>query len=263
MGFGTPLAALAMIVTGIALLAYVAKMRKNRSELRPSSEQLAAGAAILMDTAAFFLQPGILGALVAVIAIVPAALFLVAMHTTREPSQPPNMHIGELAPDFSGVRADGTPFRLSALRGRPVLVKFFRGFWCPYCVAELKELAGLADAFEALGVELVAVSSDTPAETERFAARRKWPIALVSDESLTGHRLYNVHHRRFAPRRGPFRELAIPTTILIGADGRVLWYVQSRDHRVRPHADWVLGMIAPFVTQKPRKAPAPAQLAAA
>src|SRR5579864_4155401 len=201
MGFGTPLAALAMIVTGVTLLAYVAKMRRNRTEMHPVNEQVAAVAAILMATAAFFLQPGLLGALVAVVAIVPAGLFLVALRTTREPDQAPNMHIGELAPDFAGVRADGTSFRLSGLRGRPVLLKFFRGFWCPYCVAELKELAGLADQFEALGVELVAVSSDTLADTARFAAKRNWPIAMVSDESLGAHKLYNVHNRRFAPRR--------------------------------------------------------------
>jgi peroxiredoxin len=253
-GFGVPLAALAMIVIGGALLSYVAKMRRNRSDLRPVNEQLAAAAAILLATAAFFQQPGILGALIAVVAIVPAGLFLVAIYTSREPAQPPNMHIGELAPDFAGVAADGTPFRLSALRGQPVLLKFFRGLWCPYCIAELKELAALAPNFEALGVKLVAVSSDSPVEIARVEARRRWPIALVADQSLEAHRSYNVQRRHFAPRRGPFRELAIPTTVLIGADGRVQWFVQSRDHRVRPHADWVLGMIIPFLSKRPRPA---------
>jgi hypothetical protein len=42
--------------------------------------------------------------------------------------------------------------------------------------------------------------------------------------------------------------------VLIGADGRVQWFVQSRDHRVRPHADWVLGMIIPFLSKRPRPA---------
>jgi hypothetical protein len=56
-GFGVPLAALAMIVIGGALLSYVAKMRRNRSDLRPVNEQLAAAAAILLATAAFFSSP--------------------------------------------------------------------------------------------------------------------------------------------------------------------------------------------------------------
>jgi peroxiredoxin len=205
---GFPLAALALIVIGAALLSYVAKMRRNRSELRPVSVQLAAVVALLLGATAFFLQPGIAGALIAVLAIVPAALLLVAIHTSSEPDQPPNMHIGELAPDFSGVAADGTPFRLSALRGQPVLLKFFRGLWCPYCIAELKDLAVVASRFEELGVKLVAVSSDRPAELARFDARRRWPITLVADQSLAAHRLYNVQpasSRRAAARSASWR----------------------------------------------------------
>jgi peroxiredoxin len=254
MGFGTPLAALAMVVVGAAMLSYVSKMRKNRAPLRPVGEQVIASAAILMATTAFWLNPGILGGLVAVVAIVPAGLFLLTLRTSGEPAQPPNMHIGQPAPDFRGVDAGGHPFRLADLRGQAVLLKFFRGAWCPHCMAELKEWASLAPEFEALGVKLVAVSSDTAADTARLSAKRHWPIDFVADPSLEAHRLYNVQHRRFAPRRGPFREMAIPTTVLIGADGKVLWYVQSRDYRVRPPADWVLGMIAPFVTPHPRRA---------
>ncbi len=216
-GFGVPLAALAMIVIGGALLSYVAKMRRNRSDLRPVNEQLAAAAAILLATAAFFQQPGILGALIAVVAIVPAGLFLVAIYTSREPAQPPNMHIGELAPDFAGVAADGTPFRLSALRGQPVLLKFFRGLWCPYCIAELKELAALAPNFEALGVKLVAVSSDSPVEIARFDARRRWPIALVADQKSRGAPLLQ---RAASPFRAAARPLPRAGDPHHGADRR-------------------------------------------
>ncbi|HLK26483.1 MAG TPA: redoxin domain-containing protein, partial [Caulobacteraceae bacterium] len=247
MGFGFGLAALGMIVTGIVMLAYVAKMRSNRSEMHHVTEQVGAVVALMLGVAAFFLQPGIGGALLAVVAIVPSGLFLISLRLSREPDQAPNMVIGQHAPEIKGVAADGTRFRLSHLRGHPVLLKFYRGFWCQHCLAELKELASLAGEFEQLGVQLVAVSADDEAETKRFAAKRRFPIQLVSDPDLEGHKAYNVHHRKFTPTRGPFRELAIPTTVLIGADGKVLWYVQSKDHRVRPHADWVLGMIAPFV----------------
>ncbi len=41
-------------------------------------------------------------------------------------------------------------------------------------------------------------------------------------------------------KRGPFRDLAIPTTILLDKDGRVLWLEQTTNFRVRPQADIVL-----------------------
>ena len=36
---------------------------------------------------------------------------------------------GEPAPDFTLLDADSEPFTLSASRGHPVLIKFFRGHW--------------------------------------------------------------------------------------------------------------------------------------
>ena len=121
-----------------------------------------------------------------------------------------------------------------------VLLKFYRGYWRPYCVAELAQLNEFAKDFAALGVKLVAVSSDGPDELRPFKRKHNWDITLLADPALAIHRLYNVQQRNFTPRRGPFRELAIPTTILIDRDRRVLWLDQAVDFRVRPQAAMVL-----------------------
>jgi peroxiredoxin len=71
---------------------------------------------------------------------------------------------------------------------------------------------------------------------------------LVADPGLAIHRLYNVQQRNFTPRRGPFRDLAIPTTILIDRDGRVRWLEQAVDFRVRPQAAMVLAKITALLS---------------
>jgi peroxiredoxin len=101
--------------------------------------------------------------------------------------------------------------------------------------------------FEALGVQLVAVSPDTVEELGRLEGKHHWKIILVADPSLEVIRLYNVQNRNFAPVRGPFRELAIPTTILIDAAGKVLWMEQTPDFRVRARAEQVLAEIRPIL----------------
>src|SRR5262249_585571 len=106
--------------------------------------------------------------------------------------------------------------------------------------AELSQLERSAKDFEALGVKLVAVSSDRLDELRPFKRKHNWAITLVADPELAIHRLYNVQQRNFTPRRGPFRDLAIPTTILIDRDGRILWLDQATDFRVRPQAALVL-----------------------
>jgi peroxiredoxin len=105
-----------------------------------------------------------------------------------------------------------------------------------------------SNEFEALGVRLVAVSPDTVDELKRLQHRRHWNITLLADPSAEVIRLYGVQNRNFAPRRGPFRELAIPTTILIDAAGKVRWMEQTGDFRVRSQAEQILDQIRPLLS---------------
>lgn len=240
MNSGTILTALAFVTVAANLATHYPKITGNRAALRPRREQLLMVVAVVLAGAGVLLQPGIAGYALGGIALVPALLFLLATSTSGLPSRKLAVAVGQPAPDFSLTDADGRLFRLSELSGSPVLLKFYRGYWCPYCVGELAQLDRFAGDFAALGVRLVAVSSDRVDELAPFRRKHDWAIRLLADPALVVHRLYNVQSRKFTPRRGPFRDLAIPTTILIDRDGRVLWLEQSTDFRVRPQADMVL-----------------------
>jgi peroxiredoxin len=240
MNSGTILSALAFVTVAANLATHYPKITGNRAALRPRREQLLMLLAVVLAGAGFLLQPGIAGYALGGIALVPALLFLLATSTSGLPDQKLAVAVGQPAPDFAVTDADGRPFRLSELAGSPVLLKFYRGYWCPYCVGELAQLDRFAKDFAALGVKLVAVSSDRVDELAPFRRKHDWAIRLLADPALVVHRLYNVQSRKFTPRRGPFRDLAIPTTILIDRDGRVLWLEQTPDFRVRPQADMVL-----------------------
>jgi peroxiredoxin len=240
MNAGLVLTALSATTAIGNLASYYPKMMSNRASLRPRREQLLMILSLLLAGAGFFLHPGILGYSLGALAVVPAALFLLGTFTSGLPNQRPTVAVDDLALDFSALDADGREFRLSDLHGSPVLLKFYRGYWCPYCVAELTELNGFASDFAALGVRLVAISSDRVDELRLFKRKHDWDITLVADPTLAVHRLYNLQQRNFTPRRGLFRDLAIPTTILIDRDGRILWLEQAIDFRVRPQASTVL-----------------------
>jgi peroxiredoxin len=240
MNEGLALAAASLLAVIGNLATHYPKIKNNHAPLRPRREQAVMALALLLAICGFLLQPGIAGYLLGGVAGILAFMFLLATATSGLPQRKPDVSVGTTAPDFVATDANGREFQLSDLHGQPVLMKFYRGYWCPYCVAELEQLNTSAHEFEKLGVSLVAVSSDRVDELAPFARKHKWRIQLIADPTLKIHRLYNVESRKFAPRRGPFRELAIPTTILLDKDGRVLWVEQTTNFRVRPQADMVL-----------------------
>jgi peroxiredoxin len=106
------------------------------------------------------------------------------------------------------------------------------------------------EAFAELGVQLVAISPDTVDELKPLHRKRNWKITLLADPATEVIRLYGVQNRNFAPRRGPVRELAIPSTVLIDAAGKVLWIEQTNDFRVRSQAESVLEQIRPILASE-------------
>ncbi len=62
-----------------------------------------------------------------------SAAGLTANDTKLNPSAP--LAVGKAAPDFNLATVDGKRYKLSALRGRPVLLEYF-AVWCPHCQHE-------------------------------------------------------------------------------------------------------------------------------
>ena len=110
--------------------------------------------------------------------------------------------LNEPAPDFELSAADGTPFRLSALRGRKVVLFFYPRDQSPVCTVQA---CGFRDAYEELataGAEVVGVSSDSPEEHRAFADRRALPFPIISDPDGAVRRRYGASSRLLLNRTG-------------------------------------------------------------
>ena len=208
--------------------------------LPPGAERGVAFAGVLLSVGALLSHPGAIGYSIAGVSLAVSGFFFVLTFMSSLPEQRASVAVGSMAPDFGSLDSDGREFRLSDLSGSRVLLKFFRGTWCPYCVADLRLWSEQREELRALGLKLVAVSHDSVEELERFKRGRGWDITLVADPTLEIIRRYNLQNHNFTPKGGPFRDMAIPAAILIDKDGKVLWMSQATDFRVRSHPAKVL-----------------------
>lgn len=86
------------------------------------------------------------------------------------------------APDFTLTLLDGSPLRLSSLRGKVVMVDFWSS-WCPPCIAEAPTLRQVYLEYAPRGVEFVGVAIwDTEEAVRRFVRDSGTPYPVGLDE---------------------------------------------------------------------------------
>ncbi|PKN04996.1 MAG: hypothetical protein CVU71_18270 [Deltaproteobacteria bacterium HGW-Deltaproteobacteria-6] len=96
------------------------------------------------------------------------------------------------APDFTLKDVQGKTFRLSAQRGKPVLI-FFGTTWCPGCRAEIPKYKEVHRTYSPRGLEVIYINIMEPAKKViRFAQSNSLPYRTLLDEDGSVGNAYNV-----------------------------------------------------------------------
>ena len=67
------------------------------------------------------------------------------------------LKIGDKAPDFETIDANGDTIKLSNYRGQKVLVAFFRYAGCPVCNSRVHDLIQNYDSISSKGYKIIAI----------------------------------------------------------------------------------------------------------
>ncbi len=149
--------------------------------------------------------------------------------------------VGTAAPDFTLAKQGGGTETLSSLRGKKnVVLIFYRGYWCPYCVAQLKALRTLLDAPVKKDTELLVVSIDDEEHTNiaisRIAADGTQPdFTFLSDPEHAVIDRYGVLNPS-----GGRRGIPHPAAFVIDKKGVVRWRDVQTDYKIRPTNEQIL-----------------------
>lgn len=118
--------------------------------------------------------------------------------------------VGRAAPEFEAVALEGgKAVSLKEMRGRPVLLNVW-ATWCHPCRQEIPALQKLQETRP--GVAVVGVSIDDPGQEDEIRTflrgyGARYAIWLDPDQRVSS----------------TFATVGVPTTFLIGADGKLLW----------------------------------------
>ena len=166
---------------------------------------------------------------------------------------------GDKAPYFELPDGRGRNFILAQrLAQGPVVVVFYRGRWCPYCIAQLEELEKTRKDFEAAGATLCAISPMKPQHTGFVVEQHRLLFPVLSDQENAVARQYGVAWKLpdylISHYRGVFVnlehanankdwELPIPATFVIAPDAGIVWSRLDPDFTQRPEPQEVLRVV--------------------
>lgn len=203
--------------------------------------------------------------------------------TTRTLVQPERLAIGERAVEelfAAGMEqrilpagASAPAFALSDSSGRvvrssdllalgPLVINFFRGRWCPYCVTELEAWRDLYPALRERGALVVGISPQTQRQSDFTVSQHTIPFPLLTDAGCAVAEQFGLvwtlpdYLQRYylgilvnIPfiNGEPSWKLPLPATYVVGQDGKVLYAEAHADFRVRPEPEDVLRSLPAFV----------------
>lgn len=122
------------------------------------------------------------------------------------------------APDYAFYDSTGKTVKIADFKGKVVVMNVW-ATWCAPCVAEMPTLAKLQSAFAGKGVEVVAVSIDSPSAATKAALfiAQNGPLKFYHDPDMK--LIFKIN------------ATGAPTTVIYGRDG-------LEKARVSGEADW-------------------------
>lgn len=163
--------------------------------------------------------------------------------------------VGATAPEFTLPDASGRPVRSADLLALgPLVLNFFRGRWCAYCVTELEAWRDLYPTLRESGALLAAIGPQTARQSDFMVGQHGLPFPVLTDAGCAVAEQFGLAYTIPEYHRAYFRSilvnipfvngdqswrLILPATYVLARDRRVLFARAYADFRVRPEPEEV------------------------
>ena len=169
-----------------------------------------------------------------------------------------SLQVGETVPDFEFIDSNHSTDNLYRVLDRgPVILNFFRGYWCPYCKTEIEAYENIQGEVARLGASYFAISPQrrelTPAHPESYEviydrdnriAREFGLVYGLLQEEIDLFASWGLDLE--AVNGTTVWELPVPATFIVCADRRIGYKYIDVDFRSRCCPEQLLDELRAF-----------------
>ena len=175
----------------------------------------------------------------------------------KESSDPHGLMVGDRVPAITYTTASDDEMKLEDLyRDQPLVVIFYRGYWCPACSKHLSEFAERAVEIEDAGAKIVAITPESYGNVDTTIARTGIEFTVISDVDGTLMKVFDVQFDVTEDYQSKVEKnygtsltensatqdavLPVPATFIIDTTGVVVYRQFNPDYKKRASMDEIL-----------------------
>ncbi len=157
------------------------------------------------------------------------------------------LEVGNTLPNFVLENGQKENISVNNLTGDFKIFLFYRGNWCPLCMAQIKEVANQYKELEKRNTAMVLVSSQPHKFTENLAKKYKVPFHFLVDNNNKAAKQLGILHENGLPAGfqvlGYDSDVVLPTVIITDKNNKIIFADLTDNYRVRPEPETFIKII--------------------
>lgn len=151
------------------------------------------------------------------------------------------LKVGHRLPEFSLKDVQGNVVTSTEMSEQASLIMFYRGNWCPLCMAQIKEVAEQYRELEARGIKIYMVSPQSEGHTKGLAKRFDVNMNFLIDEDNKAADKLQIIAKNGLPMGlqalGYDSDTVMPTVVMTNSEGKIIFADLTDNYRVRPEPE--------------------------
>ncbi|MFK5959716.1 MAG: peroxiredoxin family protein [Lutibacter sp.] len=170
---------------------------------------------------------------------------------------PKGLKVGSLAPQITMTTDENEIVKLKDFyKNQPLVIIFYRGYWCPVCNKHLSEFAVRAKEIENRGAKLIAISSESYENVDKTRDKTNANFTIISDIDGSIMKAFDVNYNVTNEYQKMILEklnasiaktnatnnavLPVPATYIINTNGKIVYKQFNPNYKVRASIEDIL-----------------------
>ena len=157
------------------------------------------------------------------------------------------LKVGKTLPIFELEDANKGKINSETFLGNPSIYLFYRGNWCPLCMAQIKEIAAQYKELEKRGVNMILISPQPHKFSTALAKKYNLGFHFLTDTKNKIAKQLGVFAKNGIPAGfqalGYDSDTVLPTVIITDPNGKIVFADLTDNYRVRPEPETFIKVI--------------------